>query len=71
MEKGIQDLKELAVLDVIYRDSNNKQSYVHPDQVQCTQSVWQKFLWSVPSSYAKPLALMSTKEEETLLQVIT
>lgn len=33
MKKGIQDLRALAVLEVIYRDSNKEQSSVAPDEV--------------------------------------
>lgn len=40
MEKGTRCLKELAVLDAIYKDSNNKQPRVDPYDVQCTQLSW-------------------------------
>lgn len=52
MEKGIQYLRALAVLELIYRDSNKEQSSVTPDEVQCTQSMWGKFVQSTPSPYA-------------------
>lgn len=35
MEKGIQYLRALAVLELIYRDSNEEQFSVAPDEVQC------------------------------------
>lgn len=35
-EKGIHYPRESAVLGVIYRDSNNKQSPVNPHEVQST-----------------------------------
>ena len=44
MERGIQYLRELAVLEVIYNDPDNKQLPADPDEVQCTQPVWRKFL---------------------------
>ncbi|XP_019137561.1 uncharacterized protein LOC109143689 [Corvus cornix cornix] len=41
-----------------------------PDEVQCTQSMWQKFVWSSSSSYTNSLALTSTKGgNQTVLQV--
>lgn len=42
---------ESDVLAVIYRDSNNKQSLADSDQVHCTQSMWQKFVQTMPLSY--------------------
>lgn len=62
MEKCIQYLRELAVLEVTYKDSNNKQSPVDSDHVQLTQSTWQKFVWSTPLLYTNSLALMSMKD---------
>lgn len=67
MEKGIQYMRELAVLKVIYRDSNNKQSSVDPDEVHCPQSAWEKFVQCVPLC-ANSLGLMSMKGEQTMLQ---
>lgn len=51
MEKGIQYLRALAVLEVLYRDSNKEQSSVAPDEIQCTQFMCWKFVQSMPSSY--------------------
>lgn len=39
MEKAIWYLRELAVLQVVYRESNNEQSLVDPNEVQCTCTV--------------------------------
>lgn len=39
MEKGIRYLRELAVLEVLYRDSNNEQFPINPDEVWCTQTL--------------------------------
>lgn len=36
----------------------------NPDNIQCTQNIWQKFLQSVPMSYANSLGVMSWKEGE-------
>ncbi|KAM9590502.1 uncharacterized protein ACIBXB_005762 [Morphnus guianensis] len=62
MERGIQYLRELAVLEVIYNDPENAQSPTDPDEVQCTQPMWRKFLRSAPPTYANSLAVMSWKE---------
>lgn len=65
-------VSESHVVEAIYRDSNNKQSPVDSDQAQCTQSMWQKFVESVPLSYANLLALMLMKgREQTVLRVTT
>ncbi|KAK4811320.1 hypothetical protein QYF61_024456 [Mycteria americana] len=44
MEKGIQYLRELAVLEVIYGDLNNVWSPIDPDEVQCTRPMWRKLV---------------------------
>ncbi|KAM9591481.1 uncharacterized protein ACIBXB_006278 [Morphnus guianensis] len=62
MERGIQYLRELAVLEVIDNDPENAQSPTDPDEVQCTQPMWRKFLRSAPPTYANSLAVMSWKE---------
>lgn len=36
MEKGIQYLRELAVLEAIHHDPDNPQLPKDPDKVQCT-----------------------------------
>ena len=36
MERGIQHLRELAMLEVIYDDLENKQLSKDPDEVKCT-----------------------------------
>ena len=45
MEKGIQYLREVAVLEVIYGDLDDQQSSIDPDEAQCTQPMWQMFVW--------------------------
>ncbi|RMC05547.1 hypothetical protein DUI87_18743 [Hirundo rustica rustica] len=72
MEKGIQDLKELAVLEVIYRDANSKQSPEDPDQgILYTRSTYTIHVAEVSMERViiirQPFG-MSMKEEETLLQ---
>lgn len=46
--KKVSTVRESDVLEVIYRDSNNEQPPVDSDQVQCTQSMWQKSVQSTP-----------------------
>ena len=64
MERGIQYLRELAVLEMIYYDPDNAQLPTDPDEVQCTRLMWRKFVWSAPSSYANSLAVMNWRDEE-------
>lgn len=64
MEKDVQYLRELVMLEVICKDSNNKKSPVDPDKVHCIQSMWHKFVQSTPLSFTHSLALMSMKEGE-------
>ena len=63
-EKGIQYLRELAVLEVIYDDLDNKQLSKNPDEVRCTRSMWRKFVRSAPSLYANSLAVVTWKDGE-------
>lgn len=42
MERGIQYMSELAMLEMIYDDSHNAQLPTDPDKVQCTQPIWHK-----------------------------
>ena len=37
MEKGIQYLRELAMLEVIYGDLDDQQSSKDPDEADCTR----------------------------------
>ncbi|KAK4811298.1 hypothetical protein QYF61_023350 [Mycteria americana] len=64
MEKGIQYLRELAMLEVIYGDLDNKRLPKDPDEVQCTQPMWRKLVWSAPSLCANSLAILNWKDGE-------
>jgi len=64
MERGIQYLREMAVQDLVYYDSDNAQSPTDPDEVQCTRYMWRKFVQSAPYSYANSLAVVDWKGEE-------
>jgi len=64
MEKGIQYLRELAVRELVYYDTDNEQLPTDPDEVQCTRSMWRKIVRSAPSSYANSLAVADWRGEE-------
>jgi len=64
MERGIQYLSELAVRELVYYDPDNEQLPTDSDEVQCTQLMWRKFVWSASSSYANSLAVIDCKGEE-------
>jgi len=64
MERGIQYLRELAVRELVYCDTDDEQVPTDPDGVQCTASMWRKFVWSAPSSYANSLAVVNWKGKE-------
>ncbi|KAK4830508.1 hypothetical protein QYF61_011421, partial [Mycteria americana] len=64
MERGIQYLRELAMLEVIYSDLDNKQLSKGPDEVKCTRPMWRKFVRSAPSSYTNSLAILTWKDRE-------
>ena len=62
MEKGIQYVRELAVLEVIYGDLDDQRSSKDPDVAERTQPMWQKFVRSAPSTRGNSLAVMSWKD---------
>ena len=52
------------MLELVYYDTDNEQVHTDPDEVQRTTSMWRKFVWSAPSSYAKSLAAVNWKGKE-------
>jgi len=64
MQRGIQYLRELAVRELVYYEPDDDQLPTDPDEVQCTASMWRKFVLSAPSSYANSLAVVDWKGEE-------
>jgi len=58
MERGIQYLRELTVRELVYYDPDDDQLPKDPVEVQCTPSMWRKFVWNAPSSYANSLAIV-------------
>ncbi|KAK4810684.1 hypothetical protein QYF61_007484 [Mycteria americana] len=64
MERGIQYLRELAVLEVINGDLDDEQPPKGPDEVQCTRPLWWKLVRNAPSSCANSLAILTWKDGE-------
>ncbi|KAK4806340.1 hypothetical protein QYF61_017209 [Mycteria americana] len=62
MERGIQYLRELAVLEVIYGDLDDVWSPTDPDEVQCTRPMWWKLVRNAPPSCANSLAILTWKD---------
>jgi len=71
METGIQYLRELAVRELVYYETDNEQLPTDPDEVHCTASMWRKFVCSAPFSYANSLAVVNWigKEAPTVDEV--
>jgi len=64
MERGIQYLRELAVRELVYYEPDDEQVPIDPDEVQCTASMWRKFVRNAPSSYAHSLTVVNWKGRE-------
>jgi len=64
MERGIQYLRELAVRELVYCDTDNEQVPTDPDEVQCTASMWRKFVRSATSSYANSVVAVNWKGKD-------
>jgi len=56
------------MLEVIYDDWNNEQLSKDLDELECTQPMWQNFIWNVSLFNVNSLAVMTWKdgEEQTL-----
>ncbi|RMC06553.1 hypothetical protein DUI87_15990 [Hirundo rustica rustica] len=65
VDEGIQYLRELAVLEVIYSDLKNDNISKDPEDVPCTMAMWRKVIQSAPASYSNSLAAMYYPEMET------
>jgi len=50
--------------ELVYYDTDDEQVPTDSDEVQCSQSMWRKFVRSTPSSYANLLAVVDWKGEE-------
>uniref|UniRef100_A0A663E8Z5 RNase H type-1 domain-containing protein n=1 Tax=Aquila chrysaetos chrysaetos TaxID=223781 RepID=A0A663E8Z5_AQUCH len=63
--EGIQYLRELAVLEVIYSDLDNDEVSKDAEDVLCTQAMWRKVIQSAPSSYSNRLAAIYCPDMDT------
>jgi len=59
-----QYLRELAVRELVYYEPDDEQLPTDLDEVQCTPSMWRKFVQSAPSSHANSLAIVDWKGKE-------
>lgn len=50
IEKGLQYLRELAVLEMIYFKSDAGDTPIDPDEVECTRPMWWKYTYFFKSS---------------------
>ncbi|GAB0209900.1 hypothetical protein GRJ2_003455700 [Grus japonensis] len=57
-EEGIQYLRELTVVEVIYSDLDSNQVSKDLDDIQCTRATWRRFVWNAPVLYSNTLAMM-------------
>lgn len=64
MDRGIQYLRQLTMLEEIYGHVDNKQLSKDPGEVKCTQPVRWKFVWDAPLSYINSLAVMAWKDDK-------
>ncbi|XP_039240626.1 uncharacterized protein LOC120323903 [Pipra filicauda] len=64
-DEGIQYLRELAVVEVIYSDLNNDSVSKDPEDVPCTMAMWRKVIQSAPASYSNSLAALYYPEMDT------
>ncbi|RMC19113.1 hypothetical protein DUI87_03717 [Hirundo rustica rustica] len=62
MEQGIQCLRELAVLEIIF--SEDERFPKSPDDVQCTSQMWLRFAQLGPKMYCRYLATLQWREGE-------
>ncbi|KAK4811012.1 hypothetical protein QYF61_015716 [Mycteria americana] len=64
IERGIQYLRELAVLEVIYGDLDDEQVSKDPNEVRCTRPMWWNLVRSAPALYDNSTAVMTWKDRE-------
>lgn len=64
-DEGIQYLRELAVVEVIYSDLDDEEVSKDPEDVLCTRAMWRKVIQGAPASYSNSLAAMYCPDMET------
>ncbi|PKU31763.1 glycine dehydrogenase mitochondrial-like [Limosa lapponica baueri] len=65
MDEGIQYLRELAVLEVIYNDLDHGEVSKNLEDVLCTWAMRRKVIQSAPASYSNSLATMYCPDMDT------
>lgn len=68
MEQGIQCLRELAVLEIIF--SEDERFPKSPDNVQCTSQMWLRFARLGPEMYSCYLATLQWREGEDKVGIL-
>ncbi|RMC18039.1 hypothetical protein DUI87_04917 [Hirundo rustica rustica] len=67
IEQGIQRLREMAVVEIVFSDDINTRN---PDLVPCTPVMWQKLVRLGPQEYSSALAIIKRDEtKETVLDM--
>ena len=64
-DEGIQYLRDLSVLDVIYSDLDDDEVSKDSAAVLCTRAMWRKVTESGPALYSNSLAAMYCPETDT------
>uniref|UniRef100_A0A8C3VGY1 Uncharacterized protein n=1 Tax=Catharus ustulatus TaxID=91951 RepID=A0A8C3VGY1_CATUS len=59
-DEGIQYLRELAVLEIIYGDLRSGRVLEDPEDAPCTMAMWRKVVQSAPASYSSSLVSLLT-----------
>ncbi|TRZ13832.1 hypothetical protein HGM15179_013267 [Zosterops borbonicus] len=68
IEQGIQRLRELAVLEIIF--SENERFPKNPDDVQCTSRMWLRLARLGPEMHSRYLATLQWRESENKVGVL-
>ncbi|RMB88511.1 hypothetical protein DUI87_35088 [Hirundo rustica rustica] len=63
IEQGIQRLREMAVVEIVFSDDINTRN---PDLVPCTPVMWRKLVRLGPQEYSSALAIMKHVGEESV-----
>jgi len=64
-DEGIQYLRKLAVLEVIYSDPDDDEVSKDPEDVLRTRAMWRKVIQGSPASYSTSLAAMYCPDMDT------
>uniref|UniRef100_A0A803W2W0 Uncharacterized protein n=1 Tax=Ficedula albicollis TaxID=59894 RepID=A0A803W2W0_FICAL len=64
-DEGIQCLRELAVLEIIYSDLKSFRVLEDPEDVPCTTAMWRKVVQSAPGSYSSSLVSLYHPQMDT------